>query len=445
MDEFKRVITLFDAIVINMGAIIGAGIFVIVGLAAVKAGPSIVISILVSALVALFTGLSFSKIASYVSKEGGVYEYAKDTLSMFSGFIGGWMWTFGNIIAVAAVSLSLGGYINTLFGTSMPTPYIAISAILLFMTINIFGIKNSVRTLAILVLLNISILALFVVSGLPSFNASNFSNPFPNGINGMMVGASLIFFAFTGFSRVTTLSGEVINPKKTIPRAIIISIILSTVIYLAVAVVLLGLVPYSSLAHSLSPLSQAISVLHNHLLLAIISLGGITATAAVAFTGILGTSRVFFAMGRDSELPRTLGIIDRFSTPMHAILFSSALGVVFILAISFGTIVGAANASILLSYLIINIAALNLTPNHPRHTTNGSILGGKFPIIPLLGIASILAVMLYITPGSLSVAGLILAIGGIYYRVRNTPHRRGNPNVPVRSAVRVFGVSRRTG
>ncbi len=331
--ELKRNITLFNAVMINLGAIIGAGIFVIIGLASFKAGPAIIISIILSATIAIFTGLSFSEIARHVSKEGGVYEYAKSVLSPMPGFIGGWMWTFGNIIGIAAVALSFGSYMDSLTGLNLNPVIFAIICILSFMSLNILGIKNSAKTITAIVIINLVVLVVFIFSGLSDFHSENFVNFMPHGISGVITGTALIFFAFTGFSRVTTISDEIINPEKTIPKAIIYSIVISSVLYILVAVTLLGLKPYYAYAVSSSPLALAIKSLHDYYLVILISIGGLTATAGVTLTGILGTSRVLFAMGRDDELPKKLSYIDKFSTPVIAIAVSAILGIIFLIFI----------------------------------------------------------------------------------------------------------------
>ncbi|MCL5093356.1 MAG: amino acid permease [Candidatus Marsarchaeota archaeon] len=453
MYELKRAITLTDAIMINLGAIIGAGIFVIIGIAIGAAGPAIIISIIISAIVAIFTGLSFSEIASHVAKEGGSYEYARVALMPSAGVMAGLAWTFGNIIAIAAVSLSLGSYVNILTHASIPLPYFAIISILAFMLINIFGVKNSAKTITWLVAINILILIIFVIVGMFYFKPSNFAYMLPYGTSGMLTGAALIFFAFTGFSRVTTISDEVVDPEKTIPKAIIISIIISTVLYIAVAIVALGLVPYSSLAASSAPLSTAIASIHNNVLDLIIAIGGIAATAGVMLTGILGTSRVFYAMGRDLELPKALSRLDRFSTPINSIVLSSLLGIVFILLVSFGNIVEASNASILVSYLIINIAAFNLWLKLQKGAS-GDAGSAPMPLrkkkhfgaIPILGIASILLILAYIKLYGLAISFGIIAASSIYYAIRHSLYKemfsRISIRIPKRSKVRTFGKSR---
>ena len=444
MNTLSRSVTLTQALMINLGAIIGAGIFVIIGVAIGHAGPSIIISIILSAIIAILTGLSFAEIARHVAKEGGVYEYAKESFRPFAGFIGGWLWTFGNIIAIAAVSISMGGYVNILFSTHINTVYFAIAAIIAFSLINILGIKNSAKTISAFVVINLAVLLIFIVSGLSSFHLSNFSNFAPNGMTGTIAGAAIIFFAFTGFSRVTTISDEVKDPEKTIPKAIILSIIISTVIYIAVAIVAVGLVPYSNLASSAAPLSTAIKSMHDSILAIIIAFGGVTATAGVILTGVLGTSRVFFALGRDKELPGFLSYIDRFSTPINAIIVSAVLSIIFLLLVSFGTIVDSSNAAVLSAYFIINVSAIYFYYNLKKKQQQEK---RYIPVVSIAGIFGILLIVAYLDIASLEFLFGIAAVGTIYYVLRNAPigelkDWRRHIHVPRRSAVRAFGPSR---
>ncbi len=439
----KRTVTLFEAIMINLGAIIGAGIFVIIGIAISDAGPSVFISIIISAIVALLTGISFSRIAMSVSKEGGTYEYAKVALSPFAGFIGGWMWMLGNIIAIAAVSLSLGSYANALLGTTFPIIVFAFGAVVAFAAINVYGIKNSTKPITFIAMITVLVLAPFIAFGAGAFHIVNFNNLFPNGLSGTLLGASIIFFAFTGFSRVTTIGEEVIKPSSTIPKAIIISIVISTFLYIAVALVAVGLVPYTALSHVSSPLSVAISVLHDNFLGAFIAIGGVTATAGVAFTGILGVSRVFFAMGRDRELPGFLGRIDRFSTPTNAIIVTAILSICIMLFVSFGTIVEASNSSVLVAYGIIDIAALNLSIRSKPDPKRGFIFSKTFWVVPILGLASIIMLLAYLIGGGLFMSFGIGLAAVILYSLNKLleKHKIVNmalPSVPKRSNVRTF-------
>ncbi|MEM0107038.1 MAG: amino acid permease [Candidatus Micrarchaeaceae archaeon] len=450
MAVLKRSLSLFDAIMINLGAIIGAGIFVIIGIAAGKAGPYLPVAILLSGAIAAFTGLSFSEIAREVAKEGGVYEYAKDTLNRFAGFIGGMAWIFSNIIAISAVSMSTGGYINSLFGINAPVIYFALSTIFIFAIVNMLGIKNSAKTIAMLVIVNVTVLVIFIVSGMFRFNPSHFYAVAPFGFGGILEATAIIFFAFTGFSRITTVSDEVDDPKRTIPKAIVLSIIISAIIYTLVAVVAIGDVPYMALAGSSAPLSVAEANINNYILDAIIAIGGITATAGVTLTGILGASRVLFAMGRDRELPAKLSKIDRFSTPQYAIIVTSIISAAFVVLVSFNTIVEASNAAALFAYLVINLAALKLYIKKKGislvHIKRNLIERDYFAVIPILGILTTLLVIFYLGIASLSILAVIIIASSIYYfaaEFMRKKHTLPKAKATARhSFVRLFGRSR---
>jgi APA family basic amino acid/polyamine antiporter len=443
----KRILGLRSAVIINLGAIIGAGIFVIIGIAAGKAGPAIVVSIFISAVIAIFTGLSFSEIAQHISKEGGVYEYARESFNPSAGFIGGTMWTFSNMIAISAVSLSTGSYINSLFHLHLNLIIFGIPVIIIFAILNMIGIKSSAKTLSVLVGINIAILVIFVVSGLFYFKAADFTNFAPHGFTGIMEGSALIFFAFTGFSRITTIGDEVKNPEKNIPKAIIISIIISSALYAVVAIIAIGLIPASRLSAASAPLSAAIAVLHNPYLLVIIAVGGITATAGVVLTGILGTSRVLYAMGRDKEIPGTFGKIDKFGTPVYSILLSMAISLLFVYFIGFSTIIEASNVSVLIAYSIIDVSAVMLwkkvKSDNPKHLREQKY----FFIIPLMGIATIFITISYLGLPAIEISLVVLAFVSAIYVIKHTLEKGGyitkiERELPGISMVREFGESR---
>ena len=434
--RLKRTLSLFDSVMINLGAIIGAGIFVVIGIAVERAGPSIVVSLLLGAFIALFTGLSFSEIALHVTKEGGVYEFAKETIGSFPGFMSGWTWNMGNMILVSAVLISMGSYINALFGTHVAVAYFAIPGLVLFTAINMLGMKNSAKTIRWLVFINVAALLIFVVAGSFFFKGGNFSTFAPNGISGTFAGTAVIFFAFTGFSRIATVTGEVKDPKRNVSRAILISIVASTLLYIAVAVVAVGMLNYVQLGHSSSPLSSAISILGNPALDIAVAIGGVAATAGVAFTGILGVSRVFFAMGRDNELPKAFGKLDRFATPSNAILLTSFIIALFVLFVNFGLIVRLADAGVLTAYGIINIAAFRLSM---KKKGRDFIKSKYFPIIPVLGFISVAALVVYLGSETVLITALMLIAGAAFYMLWNRGHHGRVPRI---STVRAFGASR---
>ena len=356
------------------------------------------------------------------------------------------MWIFGNIIALAAVALSLAGYLNAFLGSAINVQFTAVGAILAFMVVNILGVKHSAKTVAALVVINVIVLVSFSVGGFTHFNPAYFSHFLEKGYYGVFEGAALIFFAFTGFSRVTSIGDEVIDPEKTIPKAIIISICIATLLYLMVSVSAVGLVGPSGLASSSSPLSTAVKVLDNKWVDLLVAFGGVTATAGVTLTGILGTSRVFFAMGRDGELSRKLKLLDRFSTPINAILLSSAISIVFVLFLPFGTIVEVADAAVLVSYAIINIAALKVTLYGMGKLRRAKKNAWRSASVPAAGLLSIVFIISYLKPYDLILTLVIIALVTAYYEFRKRDMKGNKPRIsmpPQRSEVRIFGRIRR--
>ena len=441
--SFSRTLKFSDAVFINLGAIIGAGIFVIIGISAAAAGPAILISIPLAAMVAIFTGISFSQVARHVDKEGGVYEYGKEALNPYAGFIGGTLWTYGNIIALAAVSISFGGYLDALFSSKFPVIFIAAGIVISFGVLNALGIKNSAKTLKMIVAVNVSILVLFTIIGLFFFHPSHLTDFFGKGGDGIISGAAIIFFAFSGFSRVTTVSEEVINPEKTIPKAIIVSILISALLYFLISLAAVGLSTPQTLATSTSPLALASSKTGLFFLVEIVSIGALVATSGVILTGILGTSRVMFAMGRDKEIPSVISRLDKFSTPILAIIVSVLLAIAMMPLASFGTIVEASNTCVLSAYSIINMAALKIHLKYRRLANPAKSYGksDKFYLIPVAGLATIFVFFIFLGLESILIAAIVFAIATTYYVIRVKFQGVGK-TTPVRSRVRLFGHSR---
>ena len=441
--SFSRTLKFSDAVFINLGAIIGAGIFVIIGISAAAAGPAVLISIPLAALVAIFTGISFSQVARHVDKEGGVYEYGKEALHPYAGFIGGTLWTYGNIIALAAVSISFGGYLDSLFNSRFPVIFIAVAIVVSFGVLNALGIKNSAKTLKMIVVVNVTILVVFTAIGLLFFHPSHLNDFFAKGDYGVISGAAIIFFAFSGFSRVTTVSEEVIDPERTIPKAIIVSILISAALYFLISLAAVGLATPEALSTSTSPLALASSKTGLFFLVEIVSVGALVATSGVILTGILGTSRVMFAMGRDREMPSSLSRLDRFSTPVLAIIVSVLLAVAMMPLASFGTIVEASNTCVLSAYFIINIAAIKTRMKYMKVNRTGGSSGGfdKFYLIPIAGMLSIFVFFVFLGLESIIIAGVVFVIATSYYIVRVKLQGRGR-DAPSHSKVRLFGKSR---
>lgn len=408
--HLKREIGLFGATALGIGAIIGSGIFIVTGIVAGIAGPAMVISVLIAGSIALFSALSVAELSVYLPEEGGTYAYAQKLISPFAGFIAGWIWVFSNIFVGAAVSLGFAHYFVTLF-PALPLKIIAAIICIMFILINYRGLKESTLLNNLLVTVKVLILLFFVAFGLGFFSAGHFAPFAPSGMTGIMSGAALIFFAYTGFARVTIMAEEVREPAKTIPRSIYLALGISTVLYILVSLVAVGIAGTPALAQSGSPLADAMKGTGSPGAVVLVSLGAMIATASVLLTTIMGISRIVFAMARKNDLPQFLSRISpRYSTPHYAIGITGFFMVAVVLTADLALVVAVSTFAMLIFYFIANIAALRLPPEYRRYPS----------IVPVIGAVTCAGLAAFLTVNSWIIGSIGLAIGIVWYGV----HRR---------------------
>ena len=409
--RLKRTLSLFDATALGIGAIIGAGIFVILGVASGLAGPAIILSIILAGIVASFTAVSYGKLSSTYPKEGSVYVFGKYAISPRVGFIAGWFWLFENIIAGVTVSIGLGSYIHTLFPV-IPIVAAAAGGPFFLTILNLVGIKQSSIFNALLVILKVSALALFVIIGFAHLNF-NFYYPFaPKGLKGILNGAALIFFAFIGFGRPTTTAEEIKNPRRTVPLSVGLALGISFLTYLLVGFTLVGLEPYQQLANSGSPLADAIDYgIKIYWLKVFISFAAIAATLSVLLTTLIGVSRVTFAMARDGYLPKYLSKVHwKYGTPYRAVLITGLFMSFLPLVVNISQSANITNFCSLLVYALVNLSAIFMWKKSKKKHEK------LFLFISLLGLISCVILMFFLSWLSWLVGIIWLLIGLFYYR-----------------------------
>jgi len=410
----KREIGLFGATALGIGAIIGSGIFIVTGIVAGIAGPAMIISVLIAGVIALFSALCVAELSAYLPEEGGTYAYAQKLISPLAGFIAGWIWVFSNIFVGAAVSLGFAHYFATLF-PALTVKGIAVFICLIFIIINYIGLKESTILNNLLVTLKVLILLFFIAFGLGFFSTANLTPLAPAGISGILSGAALIFFAYTGFARVTIMAEEVQNPRVTIPRSIYLALAISTILYIFVSVIAVGLVGAPALSRSGSPLADAIRVTGSSPAVLLISTGAMIATASVLLTTIMGISRIVFAMSRKGDLPAFLNRLHpRFNTPHYAIWLSGACMIAAILLADITLVVAVSTFAMLVFYLIADIAALRIPSDFQKYPR----------IVPLIGAVSCIALIGFLTINSWLIGCIGLVIGMVYYGIHRQVTRR---------------------
>ncbi|MEM3617049.1 MAG: amino acid permease [Candidatus Bathyarchaeia archaeon] len=413
--ELKPTLGLLDATAISIGAIVGAGIYVVIGIAAGSAGPALIVSMVLAAAISMLTAMSFAELTAWKPIEGSIYEYAYQLISPFAGFLTGWMWVISNTFAGAAVSLGFANYSCALF-PSLPPNIVAAVFCFLFTVLNYFGIRQSALLNNMLVAAKLSILGFFTIYGFFHVNPSNFVsfNPFQVGV---LSGAFYIFFAYGGFARVAVVAEEVKDARKNVPRAIMLSLAISTVVYILVGFVAVGLVDASRLTGSKSPLAEAISVTGNSLAVYTVSAGGLIATASVLLTAVLGVSRMAYAMARRKDLPQALSRLHKkYNTPYLAIWIVGVAMILLVLFIDITRVVAISNFALLFYYALANISALRLKAYNRMYPK----------IAPLFGAISCITLLIFTIftlPQAWIVGVATLAVGVVYYGLKSLKGR----------------------
>ncbi len=412
----KRTLNLLDATSVGIGAIIGAGIFVVLGIAIGYAGPSIIFSIIIAGIVASFTAFSFAELGSAIPKEGGAYQFAFELISPFAGFLVGCLWLFAQIVAGAAISLGFASYFVAIF-PGFSVKIVAVLAALVLTGLNLVGIKQSTTINNVLVIIKIAILGSFIGFGLFQTHPQNLLQLGPYGIFGVLQGAGFIFFAYLGFGRIAALGEEVKNPERNVPLAILIALIVSIVIYILTAFTATGLLDYRTLAQSGSPLAEASKATGNLTLVAAISVGALIATVSVLLTNLIGLSRIAYAMSRNGQLPKSISkVSSRFGTPYVSVLVMGALLTVLAFALDLKQAAAITSFALLATHVIVNLSAIRLRKKMPSSATKFKV--PFFPLIPTLGLLSCVILMFSLPQESWVAAAAVVALSAVLYLLR---------------------------
>jgi basic amino acid/polyamine antiporter, APA family len=395
--SLRRVVGPFDLTALGLGAIIGTGIFVVVGEAIDDSGPSIVLAFALAGVTCAFSALSFAELSSTMPVAGSAYTYSYATMGELVAWVIGWDLLLEYGLAVAGVSVGWGQYLNefldSTFGLSLPAAIanppgteggvINVPAVFLVAAIAgvlILGVRESARTNTIMVLTKLVVLALFIGVGLTAFDSQNFHPFFPNGVGGAVTAASVIFFAYIGFDAVSTSGEEARRPSRDLPIAIVGSLLIATILYMSVAVVATGALPYSQLAGKPAPLATVIDVGAGYSWGAsVISVGALVAITSVVLTILYGNTRIMFAMARDGLLPSFFAVVSpRTGTPARATATLAALIVVLAAFVPLGGIVELVNIGTLSAFVLVNIGVIVLRRQRPDLER-----GFRVPFVPL--------------------------------------------------------------
>ncbi|MDX1533205.1 MAG: amino acid permease, partial [Nitrosopumilaceae archaeon] len=388
MSELKRHMGLFQLTMYGVGLILGAGIYVLIGEAAGFAGNSMWISFGLGAVVAIFAGLSYSELAALFPKAAAEYVFVKNAFkSDFIGFLIGWLTAITSMIVGATVALGFGGYFKQFLDLPIVVTAVLLLAGLSF--VNYIGIKQSAWMNTIFALVTIAGLAIIIGLGI-FFESPDSINYFeaPNGITGIVLAFVLIFFAFIGFEDMANVAEEVRRPQKTIPRAIILSVVITGVIYILVALSSVKILNWQELGSSAAPLADVATRglgIGGGITLSAIAL---FATASTVLITLVAGARILYGMAKDGSLPSLLSKVhSKTGTPWIAVIgiFIASLAFAFV-----GDIVIVANIvvfAVIITFAMVNLAVILLRYVQPdlERPFRVPLNIGKFPILPLIG------------------------------------------------------------
>lgn len=411
----KRSLDLFGAVVYGVGLVLGAGIYVLIGSAVEMAGNAVWISFLLAAIISSFTGLSYAELSTMFPKAGAEYVYIKNAFkNKLLGFIVGWLILFSVVVAVATVAMGFSSYFYGLFG--IPKTLSAIILVFLLSILNLVGIKKSSWFNILFTFVEIGGLFLVIILGLGEFgNVNYFEVP---DISGVFAAAALVFFAYLGFENVVTVAEETKNPSKNIPRALIISIIISTIFYVLIALATVSLVNWQTLTTVEAPLAYAVSSVLGPNGFTLLSFVALFATANSVLISLVVGSRIAYGMANDNALPQFISKVhDKTKTPWISILIIMVFSIVFILLENIDLVANLTSFAVFLNFMLINVSVISLRYKKPNWNRPFKIpLNiGKLPVTPIFGILSSLLMLSQFNLNVVLVGSVVIASGAIFF------------------------------
>jgi APA family basic amino acid/polyamine antiporter len=401
--KLTRAVGALDLTALGLGAIIGTGIFVILGEAIGDSGPAIVLSFVLAGVTCAFSALSFAELASTIPVAGSAYTYSYATMGELVAWIIGWDLILEYAVSVAAVAVGWGQYFNSLLdsllGVTLPESIAgppgeggvvnvpAVIIVLAVAALLCYGVRESARANTIMVFVKLAVLVLFLVLGVTAFTSSHFKPFNPNGLDGVVTASSVIFFAYIGFDAVSTSGEEARNPGRDLPIAILGSLAIATVLYILVALVAIGALPFKQLDGIEAPLATAIDKGAGFgWASSIISFGALVAITSVILTVLYGQTRIMFAMCRDGLMPRRWAFVHpKTHTPVYITAVFGLLIAIVAAFVPLAEIAKLVNIGTLFAFVLVNFGVIIL-----RRTRPDLERGFRVPFVPVFPIIGIL-------------------------------------------------------
>ncbi|WP_420706162.1 APC family permease [Streptomyces sp. NRRL B-24484] len=407
----RRHLGVFDAVVIGLGAMIGAGVFAAFAPAAAAAGSGLLPALALAGVVAYCNATSSARLAARHPASGGTYVYGRERLGPFWGYLAGWAFVVGKTASCAAMALTVGSYL-----WPAQAHAVAVAAVVVLTAVNYVGVQKAARLTRAIVATVLAVLAVVVTVCLSGGAADpgRWAVGADAGPHGVLQAAGLLFFAFAGYARIATLGEEVRDPQRTVPRAVGIALAVTLVVYTLVGLALLAVLGPDGLAATTAPLADAVRAVGAPGLVPVVRAGAAVAALGSLLALILGVSRTTLAMARDRHLPHALAAVHpRFHVPHRAELAVGAVVAVLAATADVRDAIGFSSFGVLVYYAIANASARTLTPAEGRPPR----------AVPVVGAAGCLVLAFALPASSVLQGAAVLAVGAAAYGLRRLPAR----------------------
>jgi APA family basic amino acid/polyamine antiporter len=404
----KRALTTPEVILSGIGVILGAGIYALIGEAALTAGNALWLAFVLSATIAAFTGLSYAELSSMFPLASAEYEYTSRSFGDVLAFVVGILVILSGIIGAATVALGFAGYFQGFI--DMPLVLTAALVLILISAIIFAGIKQSAALVITFTLIEAAGLLGIIAIGLPSFGSVDYFEA-PAGIGGVLSAAALLFFAYQGFEEVVKLSEETVNPESTIPKSLLVALGVTILLYVLVAVAAVSVAGWQGIAGSPAPFAVIAGQAFGTEAFLIFSVIALFATANTALLMLLASSRIIYGMARARSLPRPFCYVHPATrTPAVAIVVAMLCSLLFLSLGNISDVAMVANFTLYITFTVINAAVILLRirmPDRPR-PFRVPFSVGRLPVLPVLGILTCILFLFQLDAKVLLIGGVIV-------------------------------------
>ncbi|AGN25749.1 APC family permease [Candidatus Methanomassiliicoccus intestinalis] len=359
MSELKKSIGLFGATAYGIGTIVGAGVYALIGAAAGEAGNAVWLTFIIASAIAMFTALSYARLSSHYPHSGAEYVYVESAFGKgILPFITGWLVIFSSVVSISAIALGFGGYLSVLI--PVPKEISAIALIIIVSLINIKGIRESIVAASIMTVVELIGIAAVVILGAPDIGSVDYFQS-PHGIAGVLSAVGIVFFSMIGFEGIVRISEETKNAEKNIPRALVLALVISTIVYVAVSITAVSLIPYSDLAGSSAPLSDAAYAAGGSGAALLMTIIALISTSNTVLIVLIATSRMIYGMAEEGAIPRIFRKVNhKRKTPTAAIAAAMIVAAAFCFIGGIEAAAYLTNFTLFLVFLAVNLSVLGL-------------------------------------------------------------------------------------